>query len=224
MGPGHVWPGRERTLPDPEFGLVHALVPAEPDRELAERAVRRRHHTLSLEVFNAWATCCPRRPITASRCSSTNTTRADDQPGPLRQDEVCTCGIVTRAIRARLRPTSRTRMPTARRTASPWSGSHANNASAGVFSTQYSPSHVNEDGPNRWNGESNVIVGAPFYAPARRLQLRPGPSSRVQNRYRAAGPHIVSLTIQGTGAGHRHLPWRRALTARFVCIPAFGPA
>jgi hypothetical protein len=164
-------------------------------------------YTLSLEVFNVVG-----NPLPAPAGNSLTLFIDNTAPVPTINrvlydgDEVCTCGIVTQGDPGHgfTFDISYTDAHGALDGVS-LVGIYGNNASAGVFSTQYSPSHVNEDGPDRWNGESNVIVGAPFYAPAPcAYSFILGLSSRVQNGYsRLFGPQYhVSLTIlQGTGAG-----------------------
>ncbi len=84
-------------------------------------------------------------------------------------------------------------------------GIYGNNMSSPVYSDAYNPGHRNEDGANRWNGESNLVVPV---GPRWRAPTTCGYSfilsawSRVLNGYGLVFPYVdyhVSLTIQ-TGA------------------------
>lgn len=81
------------------------------------------------------------------------------------------------------------------------------NQSTGIFSDSYA-SHMNEDGPNRWNGETNLVVpaGSPFRAGTScAYTFVLSTSSRIQNGYSRLFTHVqftTSLTILlGSGAG-----------------------
>jgi len=73
-------------------------------------------------------------------------------------------------------------------------GYYGDNLSSYVYSDAYNPGHLNEDGPEKWNGESHLTVptGAPWRAPAQcAYTFNLTASSRSQNGY---GPIFPSLT------------------------------
>jgi hypothetical protein len=80
---------------------------------------------------------------------------------------------------------------------------YGNNISGGIYSDSYVPSHVNADGPERWNGVTNIVEPfPPFCAPAPcAYTFILSASSRVQNGYGLVFPNInydQSLTILAT--------------------------
>jgi hypothetical protein len=82
---------------------------------------------------------------------------------------------------------------------------YGNNMSGGIFSDSYVPSHVNADGPERWDGITNsVLPFPPFCAPAPcAYTFILSASSRVQNGYGAVFPNVnydQSLTILSTAS------------------------
>jgi hypothetical protein len=78
---------------------------------------------------------------------------------------------------------------------------YGNNHSGNIYADAYVPSHVNQDGPERWNGVTNSIapVFPPFCAPATcAYTFVLSASSRVQNGYGLVFPYVnydKSLTI-----------------------------
>ena len=78
---------------------------------------------------------------------------------------------------------------------------YGNNHPGSIFADAYVPTHVNADGPERWNGVTNNVVPAfpPFCAPAAcAYTFVLSASSRVQNGYGLVFPYVnynKSLTI-----------------------------
>ena len=82
---------------------------------------------------------------------------------------------------------------------------YGNNNSGSIFSDSYVPTHLNADGPERWDGVTNSVTPFPPFCP-------PAPcaytfilsaSSRVQNGYGLVFPYVnydKSLTILSTAA------------------------
>jgi hypothetical protein len=77
-----------------------------------------------------------------------------------------------------------------------WGNNHGGN----IYADNYVPSHVNADGPERWDGVTNVVVPSlPFCAPvACAYTFVLSASSRVQNGYGLVFPYVnydKSLTV-----------------------------
>ena len=78
---------------------------------------------------------------------------------------------------------------------------YGNNHSGGIFGDAYTAGHVNQDGPEKWNGVANNIVPTfpPFCAPAPcAYTFILSATSRVQNGYGLVFPYVdykKSLTI-----------------------------
>jgi hypothetical protein len=81
-----------------------------------------------------------------------------------------------------------------------------NQSTGAIFSDSYA-SHINEDGPERWNGETNVVVPAPAFRAGSSCAYSfiLSTSSRTQNGYSrlfSGVQYTTSLTILlGTGTG-----------------------
>lgn len=81
-----------------------------------------------------------------------------------------------------------------------------NQSTGSIFSDSYT-SHVNEDGPERWNGETNVVVPTPAFRAGASCAYSfiLSASSRTQNGYSrlfSGVQYTTSLTILlGSGAG-----------------------
>jgi hypothetical protein len=93
---------------------------------------------------------------------------------------------------------------------------YGNNLSGAVVGDAYVPSHVNQDGPEQWNGVANIIVPSgflvfPWRAPTScAYTFILSAQSRVQNGYGLVFPYVdykKSLTILlGTGDGSINCP------------------
>jgi len=90
---------------------------------------------------------------------------------------------------------------------------YGNNHSGGITSESYAAGHVNQDGPERWNGITSGIIPPfpPFCAPVScAYTFFLSASSRIQNGYGLVFPYVdykKSLTIlRGTGAGSINCP------------------
>jgi hypothetical protein len=90
---------------------------------------------------------------------------------------------------------------------------YGNNQSGSITSDAYAPSHVNQDGANKWNGITNSIapVFPPWCAPSScAYTFFLSASSRVQNGYGLVFPYVdykKSLTILlGSGTGSIDCP------------------
>jgi hypothetical protein len=83
---------------------------------------------------------------------------------------------------------------------------YGNNVSGSIYSDAYT-SHVNADGPERWDGVTNIIVpGLPWCAPAAcAYTFTLSASSRSQNGYGLVFPYVnynSSLTILSGASGN----------------------
>jgi hypothetical protein len=90
---------------------------------------------------------------------------------------------------------------------------YGNNHSGNISSDTYVPSHVNADGPERWNGVTNSVTPIPlfpFCAPAQcAYTFVLSASSRVQNGYGLVFPYVnydKSLTILSNSVANIHCP------------------
>ncbi len=89
---------------------------------------------------------------------------------------------------------------------------YGNNHNGGIFGDAYTSGHVNQDGPEKWNGVTNNIVPPfpPFCAPATcAYTFILSATSRVQNGYGPVFPYVdykKSLTILLGTAGAINCP------------------
>ncbi len=134
---------------------------------------------------------------------------------------ICECGIVTQGDCVTIFPVLAFHGFTFDLTVSDPNGAlssyalgytYGNNVSGGIASDAYVPGHLNQDGPERWNGvNNNVVPFPPFCAPKScAYTFILSAQSRVQNGYGLVFPYVdykKSLTILvGTGAGSISCP------------------
>jgi hypothetical protein len=131
---------------------------------------------------------------------------------------ICECGIVTQGDFPRgFRFDITVNDPNGALNSYALGGTFGNNQSVPtIASDTYTPSHINQDGPKRWNGVANLVVPSGFLVFPWRASRSCAytfvlsASSRVQNGYGLVFPYVNynnSLTILlGTGEGSTTCP------------------
>ena len=176
-------------------------------------------YTLKLELLNGSGTLLASPPGNSLKLFVVNTAPTvaiNDMT--YNNATICECGIVTqgdapRGFRFNISVTD----PNGALNAYALGGTYGNNRSVPtIASDTYTPTHVNQDGPKRWNGVVNSVIPGGFLVfPWRATSSCAytfvlSASSRVQNGYGLIFPYISynkSLTILlGTGEGNTTCP------------------
>ena len=171
-------------------------------------------YTLKLELLNGSGTLLASPPGNSLKLFVVNT-----PPSVAINDmtyngsTICECGIVTQGDAPRgFRFDISVIDPNGALNAYALGGTFGNNQSVPTIALDtYTPSHINQDGPKRWNGVTNNIVPGGFLVFPWRANrscaytFTLSASSRVQNGYGLVFPYVgynKSLTILlGTGEG-----------------------
>jgi hypothetical protein len=176
-------------------------------------------YSLRLELLNGSGTLLASPPGNSLKLFVVNTPpSATINDMTYNGSPICECGIVTQGDAPRgFRFEISAIDPNGALNAYALGGTFGNNQSVPtITSDTYTPSHINQDGPKRWNGVTNVFVPSGFLVFPWRASRSCAytfilsASSRVQNGYGLVFPYVdykKSLTILlGTGDGGTACP------------------